>query len=46
MIIWVTLTFIRNDSCMGNQNFLGNFAVDLDEIKYVAATCCFVEAYA
>ena len=27
-------------------HFLANLPIDLDEIQYVATTCCFVEAHA
>ena len=45
--VWMTLTFkvtiaweIKNFSV----HLLGNFAVNLDEIQYVATTCWFIEA--
>ena len=47
--VWISLTFIQGNSCNTNQNYLyffRKFAVSLDEIQYVATTCCFVEAHA
>ena len=50
MSVLMMLTFIQGHSCMRNQQFLcpffSNLIIDLDEIKYVATTCWFVEAHA
>ena len=47
--VWMTLAFkvtIAWEIMNFNVQFLRNFAVDLDEIHYVATTYSFVEAHA